>query len=217
MPDLCAPGPRLVRPPLTDAEDDGPPGGEERVPHSEVGLPGLELTGVAPVVLEVVDAPLGVGQGILILVTPASRAAGTGLPTRIRVDAELQPQRVHVVGQGLHPGGKALGVRLDEAPCITLAVPAIVDVDELVAGVFHPRGDHGIGGLTDELLVDVAGEGVPTVPPHRRRLGQILELLSGGRSRHQQRDDQHDPFHVNPPSWISINRESIPTFRMFCR
>ena len=120
-----------------------------------------------------------------------------------------------VVGQSLHTGRKALGVRLNEAPLVPLSMPAVIDVDVLVASILHPGRDHRIGGLSDELLVDVAGEGVPTVPAHRRRLGQILELLGERDGRDQQRDRQQQLLHGIPPRLVPI--QSIPaTIRVHC-
>ena len=63
----------------------------QRLAHGEVGAFGLEAVGVAPVVLEVVDAPLGVGERVLVLVATAAGLAAAGLPAGVGIDAELQP------------------------------------------------------------------------------------------------------------------------------
>ena len=76
MTDLLTPVPGFISAPFANAVDDGPTGGKERVPHGEIRLFGVELAGVAPVVFQVVDAPFGIGEGILKLVPPAARLAG---------------------------------------------------------------------------------------------------------------------------------------------
>nr|GFC74764.1 hypothetical protein [Tanacetum cinerariifolium] len=121
---------------------------------------------VAPVVLEVVDAPTGVLLGILKLVAPAAGPPAARLRARIGVDAKLEAFAVDVIGQRLHTRRKALGIGLNEALCIALAVPAVVDVDVGVAGVLHAASHHGISHFLNQFLIDVAGKLVPAVPAH---------------------------------------------------
>ena len=153
-----APIPGFVVTPLAQREQHRPAGLAQCFAHGQVRAFGLESLGVAPVVLEIVDAPLRIGLRVLEFVAAAAGPAAAGLPARIRIDAQLQALRVHVVGQRFHAGGKVLGVRVDETFRVAFAVPAVVDVHVQVAGVFHAARDHGIGGLADHLFVDVAGE-----------------------------------------------------------
>jgi hypothetical protein len=51
---------------------------------------------------------------------------------------------------------------------ITLALPGVIDVDVKVSGIFPAAADHGTGSFTDDFVIDVLGEVVPTVPPHGR-------------------------------------------------
>ncbi len=65
----------------------------------------------AQVVLQVVDAPLGVE-----LARPAPRGlrafkAGAGLRSRRGIDADLQPLRVYIIGQRFHVGELRVGVQ----------------------------------------------------------------------------------------------------------
>ena len=57
---------------------------------------------VAPVVLQVVDAPLGVGPRVDLLVVLAAGPASARARAGVRVEPELQPLGMHVVGQRLH-------------------------------------------------------------------------------------------------------------------
>ena len=43
----------------------------------------------------------------------------------------------------------------------------VIEIDMVVAGLPHARGDEKVADLKDERLVDVAAEMVPRVPPHR--------------------------------------------------
>jgi len=84
---------------------------------------------------------------------------------------------VHVVRQCLHARREALLVGGDEAARVTLAVPAVVDVDVLVARVLHAGRDHRVGSLADHLLAHVAAELVPAVPAELGSLREAIELL----------------------------------------
>ena len=68
------------------------------------------IAGAAPVVLEIVNTPGGLGLGVLRLVAVAACIAGTGLGARAGVDAELQSLGVDVVGERLHVGELVVGV-----------------------------------------------------------------------------------------------------------
>ena len=56
----------------------GRPVAEQSVAHGGVGFLGVARAGVAPVILEIVDAPVRILKGILIFVALAAGTAGTG-------------------------------------------------------------------------------------------------------------------------------------------
>src|SRR5207237_8117284 len=78
-----APLPRPVRAPLADTEHDGPARLGERV--AKLGVLGrrVEPLGIAPILLDVVYAPLGERPGIDLLVAVAAGAALAGLASRL--------------------------------------------------------------------------------------------------------------------------------------
>src|ERR671920_412052 len=90
---LLAPHPGLVRAPLADAQDHRASGCVEGVAHRQVSALCLQALRVAPVVLQIIDAPTGVRLRVLKLSAAAARSAAAGLPARVRVDAELQALR----------------------------------------------------------------------------------------------------------------------------
>ena len=210
------PVPGLVVAPLAQREQHRPAGLAQRFAHGEVRAFGLEAIGVAPVVLEIVDAPLRVGQRVLVFVAAAAGLAAAGFPAGIGIDAELQALRMHVVGQRFHAGGKVLGVGVDEAVRVAFAVPAVVDVHVLVAGVFHAARDHRVGGLADHLFVHVAGELVPAVPAHLRGLREAFELLRerdtrGQRAQHAAQDFPREcSFDFSQVSSLARRQRSKP-------
>ena len=84
---------------------------------------------------------------------------------------------MNIIRQRLDAGRKFYGVRLDEALRVALALPAIINVDVLIAGVLHAVGRHRVGHRADNRFVHAGGEFVPAVPAHRRRLGEVGEFL----------------------------------------
>src|SRR5438477_6763613 len=178
MADLAGPLPRLAHAPFADAEHHRTTRLGDRVAHRGVGRFGVHARGLAPVVFDVIDVPARIGTRILILVAAAAGTAAAGGRAGVRVDAQLESLAMHIVRQRLHAGWEALGVGLDVAVGVALALPAIVNVHVLEAGVLQARLDHGIGGLADQSLVDIAGKFVPAVPAHLRGAGQAFSLLS---------------------------------------
>ena len=138
-PDRRSPLPHALEAVLAQAVNDGPPRARQGVVHLLVR--GLHLGGLidprsaAPIVLQVIDAPVGVLLGVLFLVAVAPFVFGAGLRSRRRVDTQLQSLAVDVVGQRLHV--RELLVRLNHAARVALPLPAVVDVDVDVARVLH--------------------------------------------------------------------------------
>ncbi len=172
------PGPGLRLPPFAHAKHDRPAGGVQGVAHLGVTLFRIGAVGVAPVVFQIVDAPRGIRLGVLLLVFVSAGKARAGLCARAVVHAEFETLRVEVVAEGLHAARELLGIGHEIAVGIALSgAPAVVDHDVLIAGVPHAILGHRVGHAADEFFIDVAGERVPTVPAHRRSLGEAVELL----------------------------------------
>jgi hypothetical protein len=66
-------------------------------------------------------------------------------------------------------------------------LPAIIDVHELVARIFHASADNCIRHFSNQFVAHIAAKLVPTVPPHRRRGRHSLRLRVGDLRR---RDDE---------------------------
>jgi hypothetical protein len=77
-----------------------------------------------------------------------------------------------VVCQDLHIW--EAGIRQQIARGVALPLPAVIDIDVLVAGCLHAVGDDGVRDLANCFVIDLGAELVPTVPSHRRGLGQIV-------------------------------------------
>ena len=194
MAHLPVPEVRLAGAPRGDRENHRPAGRVQGVPHKLVVVARL-LSGVvhaAKVVLDVVDAPRRIVECIHLLVAPGTRArlalargvAGTG------VDAELEAQRVDVVTQSLH-AARELVLEGEDVPrdIVAGSLPAIVQVDIVVAGVAQAGVHHGPRHLSDELLVDLASKHVPRVPAHCRRLTHTCRTRHVGGPNGETDDD----------------------------
>src|ERR1019366_4083855 len=142
----------------------------------------VDLVAAAPVVFQVVDAPLGPSLGILCFVPVAGFISGAGPGTGSGIDAELEALGVDIVGQGFHVGEFFVGE--DVAVFIAAGhpgafdhaalLPGVVDVDVDVAGLAHAGGSDGVGHPADGRVIDATGELVPTVPTHGRGLGEAV-------------------------------------------
>src|SRR5262249_21713155 len=109
--DVGAPGPHVLLAPVAQAEQDRPAGRGQCGAHGGVaGLPRHTVV-VAVVVLQVVHTPGGERLGVGGLVAQAARVARAGRGAGVLVDAQLQAQRMDVVGGALDPVGELGGVR----------------------------------------------------------------------------------------------------------
>src|SRR5688572_24434464 len=104
--DVPGPLPRLCRAPFANREDNIASCGAKRIGHQRIGFLGIAISGEAPVVLQIIDAPARILDCVLILMTLAARALAAGHPSGIRVDPELQAFRVDVIGERLDAGWK---------------------------------------------------------------------------------------------------------------
>ena len=157
----------IVLAPLAHGEEHGSVGLLEGVGHGGVSDLGVAAVGVAVIVLEVVDTPGGVGVDIDLLVTEGTGSASAGLVASIGVDAELEALGVDVVGESLHAGGETLRIFNDNVSLlITVNLPAVIEVEVLVAELEESLLDHDIGSISGELLGNVAAEFLPGVETH---------------------------------------------------
>ncbi len=137
--------------------------------HRVFGMQLLIVLHVVPVgaeiVLQIIDAPLGVGLCVLLLMVQAAGVASAGLGSRAGVDAELQSLGMNVVTEGLHVG--ELCVRVNHTLRIALSLPGVVDVDVDVSCIFHAGAHQLICRRAHVGIGDVACEVVPAIPSHR--------------------------------------------------
>ena len=182
--DLYAPGAHVVIPVLAEREQDVAVLRLERIAHDAIrthgafhAFAGSNLPVGAPVVLQVVKAPFGIGLCILRLVLPAAFASSACLWPRRRIDPGLEPLGVDVVDEPLHVR-KAL-VRVDLSilvphrtleflhPRRWLVLPEVVDVDVGPTMLGKPGLLERISRFADIVGGHIPGEAVPAVPAHR--------------------------------------------------
>ena len=108
----------------------------------------------------------------------AAWTTGAGLAAGVGVNAELQSLGVNIISKSLNAGREVLRIGDDVAVLVARDLPAIVDDDVLVAGIFHAGFDHGIGHAADHLFIYIAAEFIPTVPAHWR--GERETFIDGG-------------------------------------
>src|SRR5579859_5876529 len=214
---FLAPQPGFGGAPFADAEHNRTPRGVERGANIGIRCPRVLSSGVAPVVLQVVHAPGGVLDCVLILVPESPRASRASFRACVRVDPELQPQRMNVVADGLHSMRKALRIGNDVSARIPAHLPAIVDVDVHVSGIFHARLYHRVGHSLDHVFADVAGELVPRVPSHWRRERQIgrwrgthLREHRGSKHQHEQRYGKKKMVRFHGHRFTRSDRRLVP-------
>src|ERR671934_61186 len=170
MAERAGPRPRVRASPLADRQHHRSSGRVKSHRPLRVESAWTHALRMAPVDLDVVDAPLGERARIAELIAEARGKSLAGVRSGVGVDAEAQPERVHVLGERADAVRETVGMRDEVTVPIALGRhPAVVDHHVAVAGVAHARLDHGRCGLPDEALVDLRLEAVPAVPAHRRR------------------------------------------------
>lgn len=196
--------------------EDGAAGTVQRGAHELVGRihNRVRVDTVAPIHLEAVDPPIGVGLGVHADV-PRQRAVGVlalawvaaaGPRADVVVRAELQPFAVDVIAQRFHPRWEARAVRLELTVGTAVPVfPAVIKVDVAVARRAPLRLSEDVGVLLDERFRDAVGwifcacgialagrvsraaKTLPAHPAHRRR---PCEPVVEGTDGSDQRDEQ---------------------------
>ena len=165
------PFPGIVRPPAAGVEKDIPPAVRQRRPHPLVqqvpgGFPGPE----AVVVFQKIHFPLGEGGRVDELMVIAAGITGAGAFPRAGIDAQLQPQAVHIIRQIPDSPGEFFPVVAQAAvrPPF-LFRPAVVDYHIFISRVLQPGLHHGPGAFPDQFVVDLGCEGIPGIPAQGRR------------------------------------------------
>src|SRR5215469_17203327 len=91
--DVLAPSPNQIPAVLAQAEHDRPSGLFERVVHFLVHFANLadriDLGGAAPIVFQIIYAPLGVSLGILLFMLVAARKSGARFRARRGINSEF--------------------------------------------------------------------------------------------------------------------------------
>src|SRR6185503_697738 len=132
---VLRPQPWLGGAPLAHRKDDRATALSERVGHHRIGFLGVAVARIAPVILQIINAPAGIADGVLILVSLASGTPAAGQPSRIRIDAKLEPPRMNVIRERLDTGWEFPCVGHDEAVRVPRTLPAVVNHHILVAGI----------------------------------------------------------------------------------
>ena len=81
----------------------------------------------ARVVHEILHPPFHVRRGVELFMPPAASKAAARPVAHAVVDAALEPERVDVLAQRLHPVGESLSVREEAACRVATAGPAVGD------------------------------------------------------------------------------------------
>ena len=136
-----------------------------------------DLAVAAPVVFQVVHAPLVPGLGVLPFVVQCAEIASAGAVARAGIDAHLETI-------GMQPRTERLDVRellvRDDAAVRSalFRLPGIVDVHVGITVVRQAAVDEGGRGGHHLLLRDAQAPAVPRVPTHRRGQGDLaLRIL----------------------------------------
>src|SRR6185295_2556778 len=102
---------------------------------------------------------------------------------------------MNVICEGFHAGRKAFWIGQDVALCVAIDLPAVVDDEIDVAGIAHAARHHGIGHRLYQILADVAGKLIPTVPTHRRSFRQTIIVRLHVGPAHEEQDNSDQCFH----------------------
>src|SRR5439155_16851048 len=170
MTDRAGPGPRVRPAPFADRKDHRSPRRPPRERRLRVERARAHSIGVAPVDLDEVDPPVREEPSVAEFEAEARGEAHAGLRARVGVDAEAQPEGMHALGDVADAARELRGIGNEIALTVALGPhPAVVDHDVAIPRLAHPGPNQRLRRVDDEPLVDVALEGVPAVPAHRRR------------------------------------------------
>src|SRR5436305_14140572 len=101
-----------------------------------------------------INAPAGILLSVLIFMPDTAGAFGAGHRAYVRIEADLQPFPMNVVGQRLDTGWESLQVRQNVPGGVPARLPAVVEIDELITCILHAVRNHCIGGLAHNFLVE---------------------------------------------------------------
>src|SRR5581483_9630258 len=79
---------------------------------------------------------------------------------------------MNVLGKRVHVG--KLRIAGDVSLRVALSFPGVVDIYIDITGILHAARDHRVRHVSYGLVIDFAGELVPTVPAHGRRADESV-------------------------------------------
>ena len=147
-------------------------------------------SGVAVVVLEVVDLPVHQHLHVGLLVAQgAGEEAGAGEPPRTGVKSNLQPFAVNVIRQVSYSIWKFIRVRYHSAGGVITfrKLPAIINREESVAKLIQPQLQQGVHLGDHPLLRVLLEEGVPGGPALGRSSVETIRQAESGREKNQEK------------------------------
>ena len=159
--DVLGPLGGIVHTPLAHGVEDGAARLVQGIAHDGIALLGGARIGVAVVVLQVVDAPLGVGLCVDLLVAEGAGATLARVGAGVAVQTELHALGVGVVSKSLDAAREGLGISDDAVVLVTRNLPAVVKIDVVVASSNKTGVNKSVNGALDQILVDVACKLVP--------------------------------------------------------
>ena len=133
----------------------------ECLSHQCIRTTRIDVLRIAPIVFQIIDAPTRILERILILMSLRTGFATTGLRAGIRINTKVETERMNIISQGADATGETLGVGLNKAIRIALAMPAVVHIYIAVTCIIQARIDHRFCYLTYERFVDITSKRIP--------------------------------------------------------
>src|SRR5579871_2252297 len=214
------PLPRFCRSPFAHAKNDRPACGGKRIMHRRVSFLRVARVGAAPVVLQIVHAPARVLYRVLEFVALAAGPFRASQFSGVRIQSEFQSLRMNVICKRFNAGRESLWVGQNKSIFVAAHLPAIVDHNVLIAGVFHSACHHRVCHRLDHLFADVAAEFIPTVPAHwRSERDAVVPRARGGRKRDEKNQSKHKrKYNFRDERWFhgGLRSDSARNHTGFC-
>ena len=133
----------------------------ECLSHQCIRTTRIDVLRIAPIVFQIIDAPTRILERILILMSLRTGFATTRLGAGIRINTKVETERMDIISQGTDATGETLGIGLNKAIRIALAMPAVVHIYIAVTCIIQARIYHRFSYLTYERFVDITSERIP--------------------------------------------------------